>query len=83
MFYAPKLPKSLISYYMGLTPFWSGIGLKGCKKLRDTNASAENWMRVVKNEILPETYDNISRKKNKVLSAAEFIVEMHSSLTSR
>jgi len=67
---------------MGLTPFWSRIGLKGCKKLRDTNASAKNWMRVVKNEILSETYDNKSRNK-KVLSSAELIVEMHSSLTSK
>ena len=68
---------------MGLLPLWSGVCLSGSKKLRDTNAPAENWMRVVKNEILTETSANICKRKNKVLSPSEFIVEMHTSIISR
>ena len=68
---------------MGLLPIWSGVCLSGSKKLKDTNAPAENWMRVVKNKILTETAANICRRKKNVPHPSELSVEMHISIISR
>ena len=58
-YYLPSLPGFLATHYMPISPLWTGliIGpalLPGKFNVTFTNSIAENWMRIIKNNILKD-----------------------------
>ena len=68
---------------MGVLVLWCAIPFKNCPKKRDTNAHVENWFRILKNNILPETEKKNKRLKNKLLTIKEFVEEVEKSVRAR
>ena len=57
VYYFPNFPEFLITYYMPICPLWTGLILGPALfpneiSVTFTNSSAENWMRIVKRNIL-------------------------------
>ena len=73
IFFCPKLPEFLATHYMPICPLWTGCILTHLSSpfqtnSRYSNAIAENWMRIIKNNIL----------SNEVkLRPADFIRKVH------
>ena len=78
-YYCPNLPEYLVTHYMPICPLWTGLIIgpskfPGKANATFTNSIAENWMRIVKKNILNEEsklrpgdfirrmYDGISRR---------------------
>ena len=71
-YYLPEIIDYLVSTLMPLAPMWTGLCLK--EKSRDTNAEIENWMKIVKKDIL--------QGKTRLRPGA-FIRKMHGTLGGR
>ena len=50
VFYSPAAQTYLINTYMSVAPIWTGLLIPDVK--HDTNSPAENWMKIVKKDIM-------------------------------
>ena len=77
IYFHPSILKHLLSYYMPLAPLWSGLILNNVKldnHPTDSNASVENWFRIVK-------YSIFDGKLN--IKSADFIRQIYPNIQER
>lgn len=74
LFFLPSFVQYLIKDFMPFCPLWSGIIIKKFGIIRDSNASVENWFKMVKHDV----FKNQMRHK-----VPRFIQRMESYLDSR
>ena len=77
--YLPCLPEFLATHYMPINPLWSGLIVGPALfpekvKVTLTNSIAENWMRIVKKNIL---------KDESKLRPGDFIRRMYEGISGR
>lgn len=73
-FYSTEFILCLLDHILPFFPLWSSIVLKDFGLLRESNASVENWFKIVKKDVLD---------RNSNISAPRFVHKMESLLRPR